>query len=136
MLIINNKKLEITKQIIYVGKFTLNGEKGYNICINIEFNNLDNNKHGYIDLNAGFDIKNDINVFINREYKGIPFSDDNNYIYFEVYDTDNFFDTEIESSIIINIKSIIQNKVETYFELNDNLIKLKFDGFLDIISKF
>lgn len=133
MLYIDYKKLEITKQNIYVGRFTNHSEEGYNICIKLEFINNDNK--GYLHLNAGFEKNNDINAFLNKEYNGIPFeNNDNQYIFFEVFDTKKFLDTEIESKIIIRLKDMKDNKVETSFEVNDELIKIKFDGCLDVIN--
>ena len=133
MLYIDNKNLKITKQEIHVGRITNNGNEGFNICIGVKFVN-NNNTKGYLNLDAGFEKNNDINAFLNREYNGIPFESDNQFIYFEVFDTEKFLDTEIESKIIIKLKYIENNKVKVFFELNDELINIKFDGYLDIIS--
>lgn len=133
MLKINDKKLRIIQQKIYVGKFILNGIKGYNINIQISFINVDSNVNGYINLDAGFEKTNDIKSFLNREYKGIPFdSDDNQFVFFEVFDTEKFLDTEIESEIIIKLKDIKNSKIEVSFEVDDELIKINFEGYLDI----
>lgn len=133
MFYIDNKDLKITKQEIYMGKFTNNGDEGYDICIRLKFINNDNTK-GYLNLDAGFEKNDNINVFLNKEYNGIPFENDNQFIYFEVFDTEKFLDTEIESRIIIKFGDIKDNKVKAFFELNDELIKIRFDGYLDIIS--
>lgn len=135
MLYIDDKKLKITKQEIFVGSYILNNEKGYNVHIGIEFINIDNNEKGYINLDAGYEKTNDIKAFLNREYNGIPFENDNQHIYFETYDTEKFLDTEIEEKIIIKLKDIKDDKVEAYFELNDELIKIKYDGYLNINSE-
>lgn len=121
------------KQEIYVGKFKYNNDNGYNINIHLEFLNIDNNKQGYINLDAGFKSDNNINSFINEEYNGIPFdSDDEQFIFFEIFDTDKFLDTEIKSKIFIKLKDIKNNKMNVLFELNDKLIKIKFDDYLNI----
>lgn len=134
MFYIDDRKLKITKQEIHVGRLINNRDEGYNICIKLEFINNDN-KNGYLHLGAGFEKNNDINAFLNKEYNGIPFESNNNQIiFFEVFDTEKFLDTEIESKIIIKLKDIKDNKVEASFELNDELIKIKFDGYLDIIN--
>ena len=133
MLYIDDKKFKIVYQKIYVGDFTKDSEKGYNICIQLEFINSNSNKKGYINLDAGFEKHDDIKCFINKKYCGIPFnSNDNQDIYFEVFDTEKFLDTEIEDTIIIELKNIKNNKLKTFFEVNDELIKIKFDGYLDI----
>lgn len=133
MFYIDNKSLKITKQEVHIGKFTNNGNEGYNVCIKLKFIN-DDNINGYLNLDAGFGKNNGISFFSNREYKGIPFDNDNQFIYFEVFDTEKFLDTEIESEIIIKFGGIKDNKVKAFFELNDELIKIKYDGYLDIIN--
>lgn len=134
MLSIDNKKLKVTKQEIFVGNIINNGIKGYDAWITLEFINEDNVK-GYLNLDVGYEKSNDINVFLNREYNGIPFFDDDQFIYFEVFDTEKFLDTEIESNIIIKFEDIKDNKVRVSFELNDELIKIKYTGYLDIVNK-
>lgn len=133
MFYIDDKDLKITKQEIHVGKFINHGDEGFNICIGLKFVNNDKT-NGYLNLDAGFEKSNDINAFLNREYNGIPFENDNQFIYFEVFDTEKFLDTEIESKTLIKLEYINGNKVKAFFELNDELIKIKFDGYLDIIS--
>lgn len=128
MLYIDNKKIEVIEQKIFVGAYTKDKNKGHNINIQLSFINIDNGEKGYINLNAGFEKDNDINCFLNKNYNEIPFEND---IFFEVYDTEKFLDTEIESNIILKIKGKKDNKVETSFELNDKLIKIKYNGFLD-----
>ncbi len=128
MLYIDDKNLEITNQKIFIGKYVKNKENGYNIKIQLSFINVNNKEKGYINLYVGFEKNNDIYCFLNKEYDGLPFEDD---IIFEVFDTEKFLDTEIESKISIKLKRIINNKVEAFFEINDDLIKIKFDGLLD-----
>lgn len=133
MFYIDDKNLKITKQVINTSKFINNGDLGYSVHIGLKFINNDNIK-GYLNLSAGFEKTNDINIFVNKEYNGVPFESDNQYIYFEVFDTEKFLDTEIESKIIIKLQDIKNNKMKVFFEVNDELIKIKFDGYLDIIN--
>lgn len=134
MLSIDNKKLKVTKQEIFVGNIINNGLDGYDVGLTLEFINEDNVK-GYLNLDVGYEKSNDINVFLNREYNGIPFFDDDQFIYFEVFDTEKFLDTEIESNIVIKFEDIKDNKVKVSFKLNDELIKIKYTGYLDIVNK-
>ncbi len=127
MLYIDNKNIEVLEQKIFVGTYTKNGIKGYNINIKLTFINIDNKEKGYINLDAGFEKDNNINCFLNKNYNEVPFE---NNVFFEVFDTEKFLDTEIESNIILKIKELKDNKIETFFELNDELIKIKYDGFL------
>lgn len=81
----------------------------------------------------GVEKDNDIRVFTNKEYNGVPFDSNNNqFIFFEVFDTEKFLDNEFESKIILKIKNILEGKIEVFFELDDELIKIKYDGCLDI----
>ena len=134
MLYINNKKLNITKEEIFVGPFINNGIKGYCIEIQLRFTNEDNVK-GYLNLDAGFEKSKDINIFVNREFKGVPFTNGNTFFSFEVFDTENFYDSEIENPINLSLKNIKDNKFEVEFEVNDELIKIKYNGYLNIVEK-
>lgn len=132
MLYIDDKKIEIISQEIFVGKFTNNGNIGYNINISLTFINSVTKEKGYINLDAGFEKDNSISSFLNREYVGLPFGHDNAFIFIEVFDTEKFLDTELESEIIVKINDIKNNKVKVFFEVNDELIKIKYDGYTDI----
>lgn len=133
MLKINQKKMNLLKQTIKIGEFTKNGIKGYDININLIFEN--NNKKGYLNLSAGFE-NNNITSFINKEYRGIPFDGNvNNEInFFEVFDTEKFFDTEIENEIKLTIENIVDNKIKVIIILNDDLANIRFNGFIDIVK--
>lgn len=129
MLRIDDKKIEVSDQKIFIGTYTKNGNKGYNINIHLSFINIDNKEKGYIHLDAGFEKDNNINCFLNKSYNEVPFEND---IFFEVFDTEKFLDTEIESNILLKIKKINNDKVEIFFELNDELIKIKYSGIFNL----
>ena len=132
MLEIGNKNIKVINENIYLGEIWNKQDKGYDICISIDFINLDNNKKGYINIAAGFSKEKDINKFLNKEYYGNPSSNNNQLIFFETYDTEEFIDTQIDSKIQINIKDKIDNKIEVSFIVNDELIKINYNGLLDI----
>lgn len=129
MLCIDDKNLKITFQKIYIEKFGNNGDDGYNICIDLKFEN-EKNIQGYLNLSAGFEKTSDINVFLNKEYNGVPYENDEQFIWFEVFDTEKLLDTQIENNIKIKIGNMKNNKVEVFFKLNDKLIKIKFNGYI------
>lgn len=58
---IDNKKIEVSEQKIFVGPYTKNRNKGYNINIRLSFINIDKKEKGYINLDAGFENDNNIN---------------------------------------------------------------------------
>lgn len=128
VLCIDNKYIDVIKQTIFVGNYIKNKNKGYNANIQLEFINCKTKEKGYINLDVGFEKKDNITNFLNKEYIGTPFKDD---IFIEVFDTEKFIDTDIESKIVVSLKEIKANKVHVIFEVNDELIKIKFDGFLN-----
>jgi len=131
MLIVNENEMIITKEELKIGKLIINGEEGYNLCLSLDF--VYNNQKGYINLSAGYEKENDIKLFINKEYKGIPFDHNNNEIgIFEVFDTQKFFDTEIESEIKLILNNYNNNQIHAQFEVCDELINIKYDGSLTV----
>lgn len=67
MLKIDGKEMNIVNQYISVGEFTNNGEKGYNVNIQLQF--TDNSKSGYISLDVGFEKENDLKLFLIKNIK-------------------------------------------------------------------
>lgn len=133
MLYIDGKNVRVTKQCIRIRKFINSDELGYYVNIQLQFVNVDTNEDGYINLDVGFEKDNDIKAFLNRKYVGKAFdSKDNQFIWFEIFDTEKFLDTEIEGQIVVKLGDIRNDKVDASFELNDELIKVKYDGYLDI----
>lgn len=134
MLCINDKELTVTEENIFVGPYIKNGVKGYFIEIQLRFVNEENIR-GYLNLDVGYEKTNDIYLFTNRDYRGIPFMDEKTDILFEVFDTKSFYDTEIETPINISFKNINDNRFEVSFEVNDELINIKYHGKPNIIEK-
>lgn len=131
MLYIDNKQYEITKEEISVGNFTNNGIKGYDLNLELEFKY--NSKMGFLNLSVGFSKDKNINNFLNRIYKGIPYNiDDNQINFFEVFDTEKFLDTEIESEIILNVESIEDDKVKVFLTISDVFINIIYNNCLNI----
>lgn len=128
MLCIDNKEFLITKKQVKVSEFIVNGENGFNLDIKLEFSYEERN--GYLNLSVGYEKDDDINNFLNREYVGIPFESDINF--FEVYDTNKFLDTEIESEIIVKLENIKNNEISTFIQVNDELIYIMYEGELDM----
>lgn len=131
MLYIDNQNLKIIKQVIRVGNISINNVMGHNIFICLEFLGT-GNKKGYLHLSFGFLKDANIDRFLNKVYYGIPFENKEAFITFEVFDTNKFLDTEIESEIVIRLNDISNEKVGVFFLVDDSLIKIKFDGYLDI----
>lgn len=130
MLLINNKEFEITSEELKINEFINNGINGY--CINLELKFKINDKIGYLNLSAGFQRNANICEFINKEYIGKPFDKKGNQINnFEVFDTNNFYDTEIESDITFKLKTALDDKIDVEFEVKDKLLEIKFNDCLN-----
>ena len=123
MLLINNKECELTQEDISFCYFTNRKILGYGLEVALKF--TINNKQGYIDLTFGYEVTDDVKLFINREYQGIPYYDN---ITIEVFDTINYYDTRIESNITIKTYDIKDNKLHLSFDVNDELINISYDG--------
>ena len=72
-------------------------------------------------------------MFLNKEYSGLNF-DGYPSMYFEVFDMVKFLDSEIESEIRIKINDIKDGKINVNFEVDDDLIKIKYDGSLMVVN--
>lgn len=132
MMYIDNKEMKILDQEIFVGNFTNNGEKGHNINVSLQFINPKTEVKGYINIDAGFQKDGNIESFLNKEYIGVPFGNEEPYICIEVFDTEKFLDTEIESEIIIKLENMKDGKVGCHFEVEDDLIQIRYDGFINV----
>lgn len=131
---IDNIDYELTSKDIFIGRFKNNGVDGYTINICLKFINIDK-VSGYLNISAGFELDKDINIFLNRVYDGIPYDNDKQYIYFECFNTKKFLDTEIESNLHIEIIDKKDNSIRVTFRLDDELLNLRFDDYLNIIEK-
>lgn len=131
MLLIDRREFKVTEETAFLGNFNNNKVNGYNIRFELHF--IDGEKKGYINLDTGFEKEKDINLFLNKEYSGLNF-DGYPFMYFEVFDTVKFFDSEIECEIIIKINDIKDGKINVNFEVDDDLIKIKYDGSLIVVN--
>ena len=101
MLKINDKNVDyISKKEIKVVKSIVNKNEGFGIEINVNF--TINNIEGYFTLNFAHQNNNNINTFINKTYKGNCFSG-NRDILLEIFDTNNFYASEIAEDITIKL---------------------------------
>lgn len=133
MLKINDKNVDcISKKEIKVIKSIVNKSEGFGIEINVNFtiNNI-NNINGYFTLNFAHENNNDINTFINKTYKGNWYSD-NGDILLEIFDTNNFYDSEIMEDITIKL-NYESEKIHALITLNDEYINLIYDDYLNLV---
>ncbi len=130
MLKINDKNVDcISKKEIKIIKSIVNKSEGFGIEINVNF--TINNIEGYFTLNFAHQNNNDINTFINKTYKGNWYSD-NGDILLEIFDTNNFYDSEIMEDITIKLNYELE-KIHALITLNDEHINLIYDDYLNLI---
>lgn len=131
MLLIDGREFKVTEETAFLGNINYNKDSGYNIRFELRFK--DGERKGYINLYTGFEKEKDINLFLNKEYSGLNF-DGYPFMYFEVFDTVKFLDSEIECEIRIKINDIKDGKINVNFEVDDDLIKIKYDGSLMVVN--
>lgn len=131
MLLIDGREFKVTEETAFLGNISYNKVNGYNIRFELRF--IDGEKKGYINLDTGFEKEKDINLFLNKEYSGLNF-DGYPFIYFEVFDMMKFLDSEIECESRIKINDIKDGKINVNFEVDDDLIKIKYDGSLMVVN--
>ena len=82
-------------------------------------------------LEAYYKNNNDINTFINKTYKGNCFSG-NGDILLEIFDTNNFYASEIMEDITIKL-NYKHGKIHALITLNDEIINLIYDDYLNLV---
>ena len=131
MLKINNKKYKVISSKIKYANSTHNKEKYFSVFINvdIEFNK----KAGYIKFYIDKFNKKDIKDIENKKFIDVPTKLDSKITMIEIFDTKNFIDF-IDSDVIVEFKNIINDKIDTNININDEKINLEYQGLIDIIS--
>ena len=129
MLLINNKEYEVLSSEIKYINATYNKIKGYSILISfdIELNNIKGYINFYVDFFADKDFKN----IENKKYEELPTNLDSKISMIEIFDTHEFIDF-IDSIVILEFKTIQDNQIEVNTSINDEAIKLDYNGQLDI----
>ena len=131
MLRINDKEVEITKSTIKFANATYNKVKGYSPSINISF--INNNKAGYISFFLDFYPNNNFDNIIYKKFIDNPWNDHPKINMIEIFDTINFYDN-IDSDVTVILGEIKNNKIDFKLIIDDPLIKIEYDGLLDIES--
>lgn len=131
MLNINNNEYKVLSSEIKYVNSTYNMRKGYSILVslNIELNNV----KGYISFYVDFFEVKDFKNIENKKYVELPTELDSKITMIEIFDTINFIDF-IDSEVNLNFGNINNNQIEMNFGINDDLIKLEYNGLLNITS--
>lgn len=131
MLNINNNEYKVLSSEIKYVNSTYNMRKGYSILVslNIELNNV----KGYISFYVDFFEVKDFKNIENKKYVELPTELDSKITMIEIFDTINFIDF-IDSKVNLKFGNINNNQIEMNFGINDDLIKLEYNGLLNITS--
>lgn len=129
MLKINNKKYKVVSSEIKYVNSEFNKEKWYSIYLN--FNIELNGKNGYFKFYIDKFKDKDFNNIKNKKFIDLPTNFNSKINMIEIFDTNEFIDF-IDSEAIVEFKNIINNKIETQIIINDEKIKLEYQGLIDI----
>lgn len=131
MLKINNEDYKVLLSEIKYANATYNKKKGYSILVNIDIE-LDSIR-GYISFYVDFFKENDFKNIENKEYIELPTELDSKITLIEIFDTKEFIGF-IDSAVTVKFGTIKNNKIEMKLNINDELIKLEYQGMLNIKS--
>ena len=136
MLLINDKKFKIIKKEVKFVDSKYNKKQGYSllVTINFDFLNKKSENPGYISFYMEFLDARNIKYFENKKYDVYPDGFDIRLDMIEIYDLNNFIDF-IDSNILVEFGSIKENEIKMKLNINDKLIKIEFDDFMDINLK-
>ena len=130
MLIINNKDYKIISSNIKYVNALYNKEKYYSIIVDMDIEL--NKEKGYIRFYIDKFKNNNIKNIENKKFIDLPTNLDSRINMIEINDTVRFIDF-IDSEVIVEFNNIIDNKIETKIFINDDNIKLDYQGLVDII---
>lgn len=129
MLKINNEDYKILLSEIKYVNATYNKQKGFSILVTININL--NGVNGYIKFYVDFFNNNNFKNIENKEYIELPTELDSKITMIEIFDTNKFIDF-IDSNVTLKFGNIIDDRIEMHLNINDELIKLEYQGMLNI----
>ena len=134
MLKINEEEYKILLSEIKYLKSTYNKIKGYSILVSIEMER--NNQKGYISFFVDFFDSNNFKNIENKKYKELPTYLNSKIDLIEIFDTNNLFDFVdfIDSEVTLEFGEINDKKIEMTLNINDELIKLDYKGFANMVQ--
>lgn len=130
MLKINNKEYKVLSSEIKFVNSTYNKKSGYSILILLDIE-LDSVK-GYVSFYVDFFDENNFKNIENRKYVELPTELNSKITMIEIFDTKNFIDF-IDSEINLELGNIKDKQIGMSLNINDELIKLEYNGELNIV---
>lgn len=129
MLRINDKEYKILTSEIKYASSIVNNQKGFTILVNIDLEK--EGIKGYISFYVDYFKEKNIKNIENKKYIDLPTELNSKISMIEIFDTKNFIDF-IDSEITVEFGKVIGNKIETKIFINDELIKVEYQGLMDI----
>lgn len=131
MLKINNNEYNVLSSNLKYVNATYNFKKGYSILVSLDIQL--NKIKGYISFYVDFFDENDIKNIENKKYIELPTDLNSKISMIEIYDTKNFIDF-IDSEVNLEFGNISNNQIEMKLNIDDELIKLEYNGLLSFTS--
>ena len=129
MLKINDKEYKILTSEIKYASSTVNNQKGFTVLVNIDLEK--DNIKGYISFYVDYFKEKTIKNIENKKYIDLPTELNSKISMIEIFDTKNFIDF-IDSEVTVEFGRVIDDKIETKIFINDELIKVEYQGLMDI----
>lgn len=129
MLKINDKEYKVLTSEIKYASSTVNNQKGFTILVNIDLEN--EGIKGYISFYVDYFKEKTIKNIENKKYIDLLAELDSKISMIEIFDTKNFIDF-IDSEVTVEFGRVIDDKIETKIFINDELIKVEYQGLMDI----
>lgn len=129
MLKINDKEYKVLTSEIKYASSTVNNQKGFTVLVNIDLEK--DNIKGYISFYVDYFKEKTIKNIENKKYIDLPTELNSKISMIEIFDTKNFIDF-IDSEVTVEFGRVIDDKIETKIFINDELIKVEYQGLMDI----
>ena len=129
MLKINDKEYKVLTSEIKYASSTVNNQKGFTVLVNIDLEK--DNIKGYISFYVDYFKEKTIKNIENKKYIDLPTELNSKISVIEIFDTKNFIDF-IDSEVTVEFGRVIDDKIETKIFINDELIKVEYQGLMDI----
>ncbi len=129
MLRINDKEYKILTSEIKYASSIVNNQKGFTILVNIDLEK--EGIKGYISFYVDYFKEKNIKNIENKKYIDLPTELNSKISMIEIFDTKNFIDF-IDSEIIVEFGRVIGDKIEAKIFINDELIKVEYQGLMNI----
>lgn len=129
MLKINDKEYKVLTSEIKYASSMVNNQTGFTILVSIDLEK--EGIKGYISFYVDYFKEKTIKNIENKKYIDLPTELDSKISMIEIFDTENFIDF-IDSEITVEFGKVIGNKIETKIFINDGLIRIEYQGLIDI----